>query len=70
MKESEILVGQQPPQGVFICDHAGRVVSEFSLDLVGFGGASNAGFGGASGDRTKHGDLGEPSKYGGSGGKL
>ena len=25
------LLEQQPPQGVFVCDHAGRVISEFSL---------------------------------------
>jgi hypothetical protein len=29
--ETEILVEQQPPQGVFVCDHAGRVINEFSL---------------------------------------
>jgi len=26
VRETEILVEQQPPQGVFICDHAGRVI--------------------------------------------
>ena len=44
VRESEILVEQQPPQGVFVCDHAGRVINEISLppsqrltDLVGPG---------------------------------
>ena len=27
------LAVQQPPQGVFVCDHAGFVISEFSLHL-------------------------------------
>jgi len=32
VKETEILVEQQqPPQGVFVCDHAGPVVNTFSL---------------------------------------
>ena len=30
MTETEILVEQQPPQGVFVCDHAGLVINEFS----------------------------------------
>ena len=30
MRETEILVEQQPLQGVFICDHAGRVINKFS----------------------------------------
>ena len=29
-KETEILVEQQPPQGVFVCDHAGLVINKFS----------------------------------------
>ena len=29
-REPEILVEQQPPQGVFVCDHAGRVISKLS----------------------------------------
>ena len=28
--ETEILVEQQPPQGVFVCDHAGLVINKFS----------------------------------------
>ena len=31
MRETEILVGQQPPQGVLVCDHAGRVINQSSL---------------------------------------
>ena len=31
MREPEILVEQQPPQGVFVCDHAGLVINKFSL---------------------------------------
>ena len=34
MKETEILVEQQPPQGVLFCDHAGLVINKFS-NLVG-----------------------------------
>jgi len=33
VRETEIQVEQQPPQGVFICDHAGRVINKFSLAL-------------------------------------
>ena len=29
--ETEILVEQQPPQGVLVCDHAGLVINKFSL---------------------------------------
>jgi len=29
--ETEILVEQQPPQEVLVCDHAGLVMNEFSL---------------------------------------
>ena len=28
---TEILVEQQPPQGVLVCDHAGLVINTFSL---------------------------------------
>ena len=31
MRESDILAEQQPLQGVFVCDHAGRVINKFSL---------------------------------------
>ena len=31
MRETEILVEQQPPQGVLVCDHAGLVINAFSL---------------------------------------
>ena len=31
VRETEILEEQQPPQGVFICDHAGLVISESSI---------------------------------------
>ena len=31
VRETEILVEQQPPQGVFICDHAGLVINKISL---------------------------------------
>ena len=31
MRETEILVVQQPPQGVLVCDHAGLVINKFSL---------------------------------------
>ena len=31
MKETEILVEQQPPKGVFICDHASLETNKFSL---------------------------------------
>ena len=34
VSETEILVGQQPPQGVLVCDHAGRVINKFSLMAV------------------------------------
>ena len=30
MRETEILVEQQPPQGVFVCDHAGLLINNFS----------------------------------------
>ena len=29
VRETEILVEQQPPQGVFVCDHAGLVIDKF-----------------------------------------
>ena len=31
VRKTEILVEQQPPQGVFVCDHAGPVINKFSL---------------------------------------
>ena len=34
VKEAEILVQQQTPQGVFDCDHAGLVMNKFSLRVV------------------------------------
>ena len=30
VRETEILVEQQPPQGVFVCGHAGLVINELS----------------------------------------
>ena len=30
VKETEIPIEQQPQQGVFVCDHAGLVINEFS----------------------------------------
>ena len=38
MRETEILVEQQPPQGVLVCDHAGLVINKFSLALAGHAG--------------------------------
>ena len=31
MRETEILVEQQPPRGVLVCEHAGLVINTFSL---------------------------------------
>ena len=31
--ETEILVEQQPPQGVFVCDHAGLAMNKLSFTL-------------------------------------
>jgi len=31
VRETEILVEQQPPHGAFVCDHAGLVINKFSL---------------------------------------
>ena len=31
VRETEILVEQQPPQGVLVCDHAGLVINKFFL---------------------------------------
>jgi hypothetical protein len=28
--DAEILVAQQPPQGILACDHAGRLINKFS----------------------------------------
>jgi len=36
VRETEILVEQQSPQGVFVCDDAGLVIKTFSLTNVGF----------------------------------
>ena len=33
MGETKILVEKQPPQGIFVCDHAGRVINKFSFDI-------------------------------------
>ena len=36
MRDTEILVEQQPSQGVFVCDHAGLVINKFSkIDAPG-----------------------------------
>ena len=32
MRETEILVEQQPPQGVLVCDHAGFVIKIVQID--------------------------------------
>ena len=32
VRETEILVEQQPPQGVLVCDHAGLVINTFSTN--------------------------------------
>ena len=32
MRETEILVEQQPPQGVLVCDHAGLVINKLSYE--------------------------------------
>ena len=34
VRKTEILVEQQSPKGVFICDHAGSVVNKFSLTEI------------------------------------
>ena len=34
MRETEILVEQQTPQGVLVCDHAGRVINKLSLKAI------------------------------------
>ena len=34
LKRSEILVEKQSPQGVFVCDHAGRVSNKFSVRFL------------------------------------
>ena len=33
MRETEILVEQQPSQGVLVCDHAGLVINKFSSGM-------------------------------------
>ena len=35
--ETEILVEQQPPHGVFVWDHAGLVINQFSLAPAALG---------------------------------
>ena len=37
VRQTEILVEQQPPQGVFVCDHAGLVINKFSLGRIRWG---------------------------------
>jgi len=34
VRETEILVEQQPPQGVVVCDHAGLVINKFSPSVI------------------------------------
>jgi len=34
VRETEIQLEQQPPQGVFVCEHAGLVINKFSLAAV------------------------------------
>ena len=46
MRETEILVEQQTPQPVFVCDHAGLVINTFShLRLYGDSGVAVGGIG-------------------------
>ena len=47
MRETEILAEEQPPQGVFVCDHAGLVNNQFSLvpRKVWWGGLQGCGLG-------------------------
>ena len=35
VRETEILVEQQPPQGVFVCEHAGCVINNFTGNQKG-----------------------------------
>jgi len=37
VRETEILMEQQPPKGAFACDHAGLVINKFSLNVQGSG---------------------------------
>ena len=41
MRETEIVVEQQPPQAVLVCDHAGLVINKFSLQVDGDGGGGS-----------------------------
>ena len=41
VRETEILVEQQPPQGVLVCDYAGLVINEFSKREGGGAGISD-----------------------------
>jgi len=34
LQDVQLLVEQQPPQGVLVCDHAGLVINKFSPGLV------------------------------------
>ena len=40
VRQSEILVEQQPPQRVFVCDHAGLVINKFSKGVWGDSGGA------------------------------
>ena len=42
VRYTEILVEQQPPQGVFVCDHAGLVINKFSHAVLARGGGGAA----------------------------
>ena len=42
-RETEILVGQELPKGVFICDHAGLVINKLSTGVSPPSGTSCAG---------------------------
>ena len=34
MRETKIIEAQEPPHGVFVCDHADVVINEFSLRVL------------------------------------
>jgi hypothetical protein len=36
VRKTEILAEQQPPQRVFVCDHAGLVIDKFPLETGGY----------------------------------
>ena len=50
VRETEILIEQQPPQGFLVCAHAGLVINEFSLTEPD-GGAGGDGDEGAGAER-------------------